>query len=100
MHLCSLCVSGWVTVSPCTRLYLLRPADLAGSLFQKNSAESLFQRLLVFAVGKMAFQASRKSLLLGSAKVLLEGRGMESLKEVKLHFEHVWTLNKNLIMFL
>lgn len=36
----------------------------------------LFQRLLVFAVGKMAFQASRKSLLLGSAKVLLKRNGI------------------------
>lgn len=48
-----------------------------------------FQRLFVFAVGKMAFQASRKGLVLGSAKVLLGGGGMESFKDVKLHFEHM-----------
>lgn len=53
----------------------------------------------MFAVGKMAFQASRKSLLLGSAKVLLEGRGMESFKDVKLHFEHEQTMNRSLVTF-
>lgn len=78
VHLCSLCVceSGWVTLSGCT-----------------CSQASLEALLILNAVcvantkDTMAFQASRKSL--PSAEVLLGGGGIESFKDVKLHFEHM-----------